>query len=160
MKPILPTMLAVALLAGCGLFPGLRPDRAERPPQRPETAVRAGPSTVVAPPRRVTATPASFDTVSEAEKREAREAAARTPAAALGPDTVSLGDPTDPGLWVKTSKVAADTPGTVTTGGGAAVAVTLRPLAGTGGAQISLSALQALGLPLAGLHAVVLARAP
>lgn len=78
---------------------------------------------------------------------------------ALGEVTVALGSPTDPGLWVKTDRVTADTPGTVQTGTGEALAVTLRPLDGDGGAQISLSALQALGLPLAGLHPVTLARA-
>ena len=58
---------------------------------------------------------------------------------------------------MKTALVTAETPGTVRTSDGEAIAVTLRPLGGAGGAQISLSALRALGLPLVGLHPVTLA---
>ncbi|MBM2577092.1 hypothetical protein JQC91_12360 [Jannaschia sp. Os4] len=114
---------------------------------------------VAAPPSSVTASAAALDTVSEEEKQEA-VAAAAAPAAGgpLGETVVSLGDPADAGLWVKTSLVTSDTPGTVTTSGGKSAAITLRPLDGAGGAQISLSALQTLGLPLVGLHPVTLAR--
>lgn len=106
------------------------------------------------------ASPASLDTVSEADKEAAR-AAAETSAAGgeLGTVTVALGSPTEPGLWVKSALVTEDTPGTVRTGSGETIAVTLRPLGGEGGPQISLSALQALSLPLAGLHPVTLSRA-
>jgi hypothetical protein len=126
--------------------------------------VPAAPSSVATaapPPRAVTTTPAALDTVSEAEKDAARATAASAPSAGvLGVETVTLGDPLDAGLWIKTALVDAEAPGTVRTASGEAVAVTLRPLDGAGGAQISLSALQALGLPLAGLHPVTLARVP
>lgn len=130
------------------------PDAAPAPLPAPQTAVvnspLAGPS----------ASPASLDTVSEADKQAAR-AAAETNAAGgeLGTVTVALGAPTEPGLWVKSALVTEDTPGTVRTGSGESIAVTLRPLGGAGGPQISLSALQALSLPLAGLHPVTLSRA-
>ncbi|WP_281825270.1 D-galactarate dehydratase [Jannaschia rubra] len=128
------------------------------------TASRPSGQTTAPTPRPVLQGPstsaAALDTVSEAEKAAARQAAASAPAGGeLGQATVALGSPTDPGLWVKTSLVTQDTPGTVRTGAGDAIAVTLRPLGSDGGAQISLSALQALGLPLAGLHPVTLARA-
>lgn len=125
---------------------------ADGPPPRAPTAPAplAGPS----------ASAASLDTVSEGEKQAARTAAATNAAGGeLGTVTVALGSPTEQGLWVKSAFVTEETPGTVRTGSGDAIAVTLRPLGGAGGPQISLSALQALGLPLAGLHPVTLSRA-
>ena len=156
MRAAIIVVLAVAVgLPGCGrlrdaLGGGATAVSSTTPPARPNP---------VAPPPGVTATAASLDTVSEAEKAEARAVAAAAPAGGtLGEETVALGDPTDAGLWVKTGLVTAEVAGTVRTAGGEAVAVTLRPLGGAGGAQISLSALQALGLPLAGLHPVTVAR--
>jgi len=71
--------------------------------------------------------------------------------------TVALGDPADPGLWVKSDLVSTERWGTVRSGDGEAIAVTLRPIgSGAGGAQISLPALRALGLPITGLHPVTL----
>ncbi|UWQ21206.1 hypothetical protein [Jannaschia sp. W003] len=131
------------------------------PPPASTSSVRNVPAagtTVVAPPRAVTSTVGALDRVSDAEKAEARNEAATAPASALGAETVSLGDPADAGLWVKTGLVSSETSGTVTASSGEKIAVTLRPLGGAGGAQISLSALQGLGLPLAGLHPVTLAR--
>ncbi|WP_299817197.1 hypothetical protein [uncultured Jannaschia sp.] len=149
--PILP----LALVAGCSqLFPagpqGAGAQAVPEPaPQRRPSPLMRGPSTSAA----------ALDTVSDSEKAEARAAAQAAPAGGeLGQVTVSLGDPTDGGLWVKSDLVAEEVPGTVRTGAGDAIAVTLRPLGSEGGAQISLSALQALGLPLAGLHPVVLIR--
>ena len=107
--------------------------------------------------------PAAGETASDTDQTAIADVAAAGIApvsgGVLGQQTVALGSPTDPGLWVKTALVSADTPGTVRSGSGDPVAVTLRPLDGEGGAQASLSALQALGLPLAGLHPVTLARA-
>ncbi len=96
--------------------------------------------------------------VTNAPGNAARQVANAVPTRGdLGRETVSLGDPTDLGLWVKTGLVSSNTPGTVTAANGETVAVTLRPLDGAGGAQISLPALQALGLPPAGLFPVTLA---
>ncbi|CUH29711.1 hypothetical protein JSE7799_00852 [Jannaschia seosinensis] len=154
---IIVTGLAV-LLAGCSDLPTSGRDDVRRPVQRPAQAAPApAPRPVLTGPATQAA---ALDTVSEAQKSAARAAAATAPAGGeLGVATVSLGNPTDPGLWVKTDLVSSEMPGTVRTGSGEAIAVTLRPLGGTGGAQISLSAAQALGLPLAGLHPVTLARA-
>ncbi|SFI45690.1 hypothetical protein [Jannaschia pohangensis] len=149
-------------LAGCSDFPifNRAPDA---PAPAPSAPAAPAPETAAAPAAVLTGpatSAASLDTVSDADKAAARAAAETAPAGGeLGQVTVSLGSPTDPGLWVKTDLVTEDTPGTVRTGSGEAIAVTLRPLGGAGGAQISLSALQALGLPLGGLHPVTLARA-
>lgn len=175
------TLGAVLLLGACtdGPFAGAiggvggggrAPTPATAPAPAPEptvapssggvTNVPAPGQTVTAPPRAVTSTVGALDRVSEAEKAEARQEAAEaaSTSAELGSETVGLGDPGETGLWVKTGLVTSETPGTVTTASGESVAVTLRPLGGAGGAQISLSALQALGLPLVGLHPVTLKR--
>ncbi|MEM9795438.1 MAG: D-galactarate dehydratase [Pseudomonadota bacterium] len=141
------------MLAGCAQlpFPG---GRGDAPP--PPASVVAAPQAGIATPTGRSA--AVLDTVSEAEKAEARAAAETGPVGGiLGETVVALGDPGDPGLWVKTDLIGRDTPGSVRTGSGDAIAVTLRPLGSDGGAQISLSALQALGLPLTGLHLVTVA---
>ncbi|KIT14332.1 hypothetical protein [Jannaschia aquimarina] len=165
MRTQIATISTVILLAGCGNIPFLNRDApAPAPAPRPatvETIPAPGPvvRSPVSPPRAVTSTVGALDTVSDAEKEEAREAARTSSGGALGSATVALGDPADAGLWVKTDLVSSETAGTVTAADGTSVAVTLRPLGGAGGAQISLSALQALGLPLAGLHPVTLAGA-
>ena len=148
-------VLPIALTA-CSQLPGPGPRNAEAS----RTGGEAVPQPRAAPTLRGPATSAAaLDTVSDREKAEARAAAQAAPAGGeLGQATVALGDPTDGGLWVKSDLVQAETPGTVRTGAGDAIAVTLRPLGSEGGPQISLSALQALGLPLAGLHPVELAR--
>ncbi|WP_298431094.1 D-galactarate dehydratase [uncultured Jannaschia sp.] len=157
--------LLALILAGCAQIPFLNRGAStstgsaptEVPAPLPAGSATA-PDTVVAPPRAVTASAAALDTVSEEQKAAARAEAAAAPAGGeLGTVTVALGDPADPGLWVKSDLVSADTPGTVRTGDGDAIAVTLRPLGSDGGAQISLPALRALGLPLTGLHPVTLA---
>lgn len=68
----------------------------------------------------------------------------------LGTTVAALGDPTQPGLWLRTPLVAAERPGIVRYGG-QAVAVTLLPLpdaAPGAGSQLSLQAMRALGAPL------------
>lgn len=154
------------LLAGCAQVPVLDRLTGGAPDTAPDTtAVDTGAPAPLptpaapAPAAQVAASPAALDTVSEAEKDAARASAASAPAGGtLGEVTVALGDPADPGLWVKSALVDGDTPGTVRTGDGDAITVTLRPLgAGAGGPQISLAALRALGLPLTGLHPVTIA---
>ena len=157
--------IPLLLLAGCSNIPLLNRGGGATAPAPASTvapgqgAVRpAGGASAVAPPSTVTSSAAALDRVSEEEKAAARAEAAAAPAGGeLGTETVALGDPGDAGLWVKTDLVSSETPGTVRTGSGDAIAVTLRPLGSDGGAQISLSALQALGLPLTGLHPVVVA---
>ena len=162
-------LLALPLvLAACAENPfarsGTASAPASTPASAPATASAPAPTPApqvtppTAPPRAVASAPEALDTVPEAQKEAAREAAEAAPAGGeLGQVTVALGDPADAGLWVKSSLVDTERQGTVRTGGGEAIAVTLRPLGSSdGGAQISLSAMQALGLPLVGLHPVTL----
>ena len=76
----------------------------------------------------------------------------------LGSQIVSLGDPTEPGLWVKTDLVQAEQLGTVAIVGGQPMQVTLRPLEGAGSPQISLAALRLLGASLTALPEVIVSR--
>lgn len=68
----------------------------------------------------------------------------------LGTTLATLGDVTNPGLWIETPLARASGPGRVTTAGGASVDVTLIPIEGeaTAGSRLSLSAMQGLGLSL------------
>ena len=93
-----------------------------------------------------------------------QRAAAAVPAAAgggvLGTTVASLGDPTQPGLWLKTPLVEAEAKGRVTnTATGKSSAVTLLPLGGeaTAGSQMSLSALRLIGASLTELTEVEVA---
>jgi hypothetical protein len=72
--------------------------------------------------------------------------------AALGTTVISLGDPSIGGMWLKTPLVAIERAGQVRYRG-VVVAVTLQPLdADPGsGSQISVRAMQALGVPLTDL---------
>jgi hypothetical protein len=75
----------------------------------------------------------------------------------LGRAAVSLGNPAEPGFWLRAGLVTTAGPGRVVTDTGASVAVDLIP--GTGAAQLSLAAYRALGLALTALPTVsVLAR--
>jgi hypothetical protein len=76
----------------------------------------------------------------------------------LGTQIVSLGDPTEPGLCVKTDFVQTEHLGTVAIAGGQPMQVTLRPLEGSGSPQISLAALRLLGASLTALPEVTLSR--
>ncbi|MEM7710791.1 MAG: hypothetical protein AAF264_08590 [Pseudomonadota bacterium] len=145
------TIAAVAL-SGCAQTPFLNRDEPAtpvatapadaRPVPRPEGELQTGPEGATAP-----ATPIQAGVTEAATAGE------------LGQATVSLGDPAEPGLWVKTTFVTEEAPGIVRTADGAVLNVTLLPLVGAGGAQMSLQAIQTLGLPLAGLSPVTIARA-
>lgn len=120
--------------------------------QRPEA--RPDPSAAAAAPVRSTGRTAdALDTTTPAER-----AAALTPAAAggrdLGRTVASLGDPSEPGFWLRTPLVQDARPGQVRlASGGAAVRLELRPSGGApgSGSQLSLAAFRALGVDLGAL---------
>ena len=81
------------------------------------------------------------------------EVAAPVAPGVLGRTVASLGNPGEPGLWLATPLVSAVGPGWVRVGAGPAVAVELRPSGGAAGSgsRLSLTAFQALGVPLTSL---------
>lgn len=116
-----------------------------RPQARPENAVR--------PVAENARTIEEFDTTTQAERIEAIGTADGA-GKLLGKTVASLGDPTQPGFWLKTPLVQSDGKGRVEyPATGKAVEVDLIAIdgPGTAGSQISLAAMRLLGAPLTGL---------
>ncbi len=137
--------LLIVSLCGCALL--------DKPAAAPPTAINAVP---VAPPVAPQVSPlarsaAAHDITTDAQRSAALQAG---PAAGqdLGRVTVTLGNPTEQGFWLRSALVTTPAKGRVTTDQGASVSVDLLP--GTAGAQLSLAAFRTLGLPLTGLPSV------
>ncbi len=95
---------------------------------------------------------AALDTTTTAEKQAALAAPVAGAERQLGTAVVALGSPAEQGLWLRTALVTAEAKGRVVTASGQSLAVDLRP--GTGSAQLSLAAFQALGFGLTSLPEV------
>jgi hypothetical protein len=164
--PRLTLVLVAVLAAGCAgalpfRRPALPPDPGVAVVEAPGAAVLrpaprpSGParSLAAAAPRPAGRTPAALDTTTAAQRAAAAAAARTAQGRALGETLASLGNPTQPGLWLVTGLVDRPRPGRVVAPSGAALAVELRPSGGPPGAgsQASLGLLRALGLPLAAL---------
>lgn len=145
-------LIPVLALGACAQVmtgtPSATPAAAPRP-----TAAPAPTQTAPRPRPVARATPAQMNTTSAAQRAEAaaRPASAET---RLGSTIASLGDPTQPGFWAKTPLVSATTQGRlVNPANGKSAKVELIPLPGpkTAGSQVSLPALQLLGVALTDL---------
>jgi len=124
-----------------------------KPEVRPEGLAKRA-----AAPRRGANTVESFDTTTEAQRREAMGAPRDANALRLGKTIVSLGDPADPGFWLATPLVSAVTQGRLENPkNGRSVAVELRPIAGavSAGSRLSLPGMRALAIALNELGEVV-----
>ncbi|WOI57260.1 hypothetical protein [Palleronia sp. LCG004] len=150
--------LAALLLTGCaqmngpsgsGTVPTDRDGQASPPPEEIAEIVAAP------PPRAGARTADQFDTTTDAQRQAAR-AAPTGGEQRLGEVVASLGDPTEPGLWVKTALVDAQRSGRLEyPGSGQSAVVELRPLPGGGGAQVSLAAMRLLEAPLTDLPTLI-----
>lgn len=145
MNRIIPLLVAVAVVPGCGMLNRLSPKSAAAP------AV-AQAASAAAPVLGVGKTAATLDTTTAAQRQEALAVAPVASERALGTLTVSLGSPTEQGFWLRSTLVQAPAKGRVEVAGGASVAVDLLPAAS--GAQLSLAAFRALGLSLTALPEV------
>ena len=162
--------LAALMLAGCdGTFsngvgrPKSPPESVESTGEQGETGMRpaARPTSLATTPlaspkpARSARTAEQFDTTTNEQRAEAVEATA--PAGAerkLGQTVGSLGNPAEPGFWLKTPLVSKPQKGRVVyPSSGKSVAVDLIPIDGpkTAGSRVSLAALRLLGAPLTGL---------
>lgn len=156
-------ILGVSVLAACN--PAALTGEARRPAAAAEPQTALSPEQVAAaaaitrapaPRPAARATPAQLDTTTPAQ----RQAAARAPEAAetrLGTTIASLGDPTQPGFWIKTPLVTARAVGRIVNPAtGKSATVDLIPLEGpaSGGSQVSLSALQLIGVSLTDLPVI------
>lgn len=158
------------LMAGCdGTFSngaGLRanpPDKAatvggqndagNRPKSRPDGLENTAPK-----PVKTAHTVEQFDTTTNAQRADAIAAAPVRGERKLGATIGSLGDPTEPGFWLKTPLVSVAGKGRVEyPANGKSVAVNLIPIDGpkTAGSRVSLAALRLMGAPLTGLPELV-----
>ena len=101
------------------------------------------------PPPVAARTVDQFDTTSDADKAAALAVDDTAPVKDLGTTLATLGPPAEPGIWLKTPLVSALTMGVVSYKGKDAK-MELRPSGGAAGSgsQISLAAMQTLGIPL------------
>lgn len=138
-------LLAATLLplAGCAAL-GLKPTP-KVAPTAAEPAVAAAPI-----PKPSGANAEVLDTTTAAQRAEA----AQKPAGGeerLGTTIASLGDPTDPGFWIKTGLVSAQAEGRIEdpkTGRSAKVTLIPSGKPAGAGSEVSLPALRLLGVPL------------
>ncbi len=154
--------LIVVLLAACAqpettasppLFDALSLWNGPRPVPRPNQALADDIDALASapPPPDAARTAEDFDTTT----RDQRVAASTNAATdgderALGDVVASLGDVTEPGLWLKTALVRAEVPGRVEDPAtGRSVLVRLVPA--DGGSRLSLAAFRILDLPLTDL---------
>ncbi len=117
------------------------------------------PETAAPPPPPAARTAEALDTTT-AEQRAAAAAPPEAPVKALGKTVVSLGSPTEPGLWLKTPLVSKEQQGRVTNpANGKSSVVTLIPIDGpaTGGSRMSLAALRLIEASLTDLTEVEVA---
>lgn len=141
--------LALLLIAGCAQFP-----TSDETPLDAETTVQAAAEESDDGSDDVSED-ASEDAEPETRPQARPDAPQAQPVAAaprlVATTSVSLGDVTEPGVWIKTPLVTATTPGRARSAAtGQAADVTLIPINGppTAASRASLQAMQALGLNL------------
>lgn len=119
-------------------------------------AAAAAPTATAPTPRPTARSAAEFNTTTAAQRNEAAKPTA-TGERKLGNTIASLGDPTQPGFWIKTPLVTATGKGRIRNpANGKSARVELVPLAGaaSGGSQVSLPALQLIGVSLTDLPSI------
>jgi hypothetical protein len=132
----------VLALAGCAQL-GIGP-KTEAPASMP------APGRIAPAPKPTANTAAAFDTTTAAQRAEAAQKPA-TGEAKLGVTIASLGDPTDPGFWMRTGLVSVESKGRIENPKtGKSAKVTLIPTGKPAGAgsEVSLPALRLLEVPL------------
>lgn len=128
----------------------------EMPAASAVTSSTLAPATAAPPATPDARTADALDTTSPEQRAAVAEPAAGAERV-LGTTVASLGSATEPGLWLKTPLVRAETQGRVTNPAtGKSSTVTLIPLPGpeTGGSRMSLPALRLIGASLTDLTEV------
>ncbi len=157
-SPFLLLLPALPILAACAQMQGgsgpTAPGAAEVSPDAPDAPAEIAEVVRSPRPQAGANTVDALDTVTD-EQRAAATAPPASAGRALGEQTASLGDPTDPGIWMRTALVSERRSGRVEVAGtGNSATVELIPLDGEGGAQLSLSAMRLLQIPLTDLPTV------
>ncbi|MCL7465799.1 hypothetical protein [Phaeovulum sp. NW3] len=147
---------ALILLSGCAQGPlsGLR----SADPVTPAAALPEAPPPAPIP-KPAARTVEEFDATTAAQRATAAAKPAPGAETRLGTTVASLGNPAEPGFWLRTPLARAEAPGRIEhPATGASAQVTLLPMPGAAagaGSQISLPALRLLGLPLTALPELV-----
>jgi hypothetical protein len=160
LTPLFRLILVAGLLAGCGdqpFFMKAKPEPAAADPAagaEPEpVAVAVALPELAAPPPPVGAKTASaLDTTTQAQKAAATAKPEPAGETLIGTTIVTLGNPTDPGFWLRGGPIKVTGAGRVETASGQSVQVELAPAEGA--AQLSLPAFRALNLNLTDLPEV------
>lgn len=150
--------LGLAACTGMQTAGTARPDgagtQATAPAASPAEVQAAAAITQAPKPRPAArASAAQLDTTT-AEQKAAAAAPAQKAETKLGSTVASLGDPTEPGFWIKTPLVKARSVGRIVNpANGKSAKVDLIPMGGpaSAGSQVSLPALQLLGVSLTDL---------
>jgi len=132
----------VLAVAGCAQL-GIGP-KTDAPASMP------APGRIAPAPKPTANSAAAFDTTTAAQRAEAAQKPA-TGEAKLGVTIASLGDPTDPGFWMRTGLVSVESKGRIENPKtGKSAKVTLIPTGKPAGAgsEVSLPALRLLEVPL------------
>lgn len=147
-------LLSLSLaVPGCSVFEGFGKG-GDAPAANPGLATEFAPAVTTTALGASGHSAAALDKTSDAEKAAALAKPVASGERELGKAVVALGPPAETGLWVQSVLVQTKGQGRVVAPGGKTLAVELRP--GSGGALMSLSAYQALGLPLTGLPELTL----
>jgi hypothetical protein len=146
---VVPLVVAVS---ACGVLP-----RLGQAPESPAPVPAAPPAAMAPLPRPTARTPDALDTTTPAQRAEAT-AGSPVQGARLGTTIASLGNPTEPGFWIRTPLARNEGPGRIEDPAtGKSVRLHLIPLDAPAGAgsQVSLPALRLLGVSLTALPEVV-----
>lgn len=155
-RHILSALMLAPWLALTGCEQGDLPSTSPKPDAPAASQAATEPVVVAAIPKATARTAAQLNTTTAQQRAEAAKPAA-TAEAKLGNTVASLGDPTLPGFWIKTPLVKERANGRVRNPAtGKSAKVELLPLAGpaSSGSQLSLPALQLLGVSLTDLPTV------
>ena len=147
-----------ALLAGCALREP-EPLALFTPTGEPIAGAAAAP---VDPMPGASAAVGAPDVVAAPDPAVEEVASANAGPPVNGITVATLGDATEPGMWIETPFVQVERPGWVISESGRIVELTLRPSGGAlgSGSRISLAAMQALGLNLTDLATLTVRAGP
>ncbi|SLN49138.1 hypothetical protein ROA7450_02422 [Roseovarius albus] len=163
-------IVSMVVLVGCadgqGVFQKWRDKNTQELDTKTENGLEAEPAvlTDAPPPPKDASSVEEFDTTTATARAEAvKEAETSNGAKFLGNTIASLGAPTEPGIWMKTSLVKSQVKGRVDyPAKGTSVVVELVPLEASKGAgsQISLAAMRLIEADLTGLPEVKVYQLP
>lgn len=149
------SLIAASVVAGCAQVNA--PTQSEAPAQEAQTRPMTRPAGLGRSVPKQARTVEQFDVTTAQERKEAAEVPAAAQEKRLGLSVASLGDPAQPGFWIKTPLVDKQSKGRVVyPGTGKSVQVDLFPIEGpsTAGSRLSLAAFRVIEAPLTGLPEV------